>query len=181
MGLIRRLLRCHRGTVAIESALIFPVLVTMLLGMVEITHYLEASRKATITAQTVADLVAQQAVHDDASIADIRTAAVLMMQPLATDPDKLTMAVASVGFDAGKDLRILWQHNSGNGSVTIDPALADGLSDAGESVIIAVVQHDYESFLKYIIKEPRLLDQMSFARPRIARRIALNGSVDHNP
>lgn len=178
MGLIRCILRCRRGASTVEAALIIPVLVALLLGMVEITNYLEATRKATSAAQTVADLVAQEATHDDESILDIRAAATLIMQPLTAGNDSMTLAIASVGFDPGENLRVLWQHNTGGMAPTIDPSIAEGLSDAHESVIVVILQFDYRSPFDFLFTS-NLLNETAMARPRIARRIALNGSTDH--
>jgi len=178
MGLIHRILRCRRGTAAIEAALVFPVLVILLLGMVELTEYVEGNRKVMSAAQTVADLVTQDASHDDASMLDIRTAATKIMDPLNTDANNLTLVIASIGFDDGGNLRILWEYRSGSGSLTIDPAVADGLSDANESVIVVALRFAYDSPFDFLIGN-RTLNEMAMARPRIARRIALNGSTDH--
>ncbi len=51
--------RDARGVSAVEFALIAPVMITLLLGSVELSDVMIADRKATSVASTTADLVAQ--------------------------------------------------------------------------------------------------------------------------
>jgi Flp pilus assembly protein TadG len=51
--------RHTEGAAAIEMAFIFPVMVGLYFGMVDVTNALSANRKVTIAASTIADLVTQ--------------------------------------------------------------------------------------------------------------------------
>lgn len=179
MGLIHALFRCRKGAAAIEAALLLPVLISMILGMVELTRYIEATRKAMSAAQTVADLVAQDSSHSDATLGEARTAASLVMDPLSTTADTFSMTIASIGFDANGASELLWQ-DPYDGTNTVDPAVADGLGDPNESVIVVRLTYTYTSPFDFVIDQ-RTLSESAFARPRIARRIALNGQTDHFP
>lgn len=48
--------RDPRGMVAVEFALIIPVMITLYFGTVETTNAMTAARRVTIVAQTAADL-----------------------------------------------------------------------------------------------------------------------------
>ncbi|MBB4287081.1 TadE/TadG family type IV pilus assembly protein [Roseospira goensis] len=174
---IRRLLRCRKGSVAIETAFVIPVLITMFLGMIELTMFIEATRKAVSATQTVADLVAQEATHDDESLADIRAAADIILNPLPTDSNTLQITIASVGFDQSGNTRILWQDKSAGGAA-INPAVGNGLGSPNESVVVVLMTYTYSSPFDFIFESKNLAEE-AFARPRVARRIALNGSVEH--
>jgi|GEM_PF-2064785 len=178
MDIARRVFRCRRGTVAIESALIFPILVLFLLGMVEVSTYLEASRKAMAATQTVADLVAQETGQTTASLMTTRNAAKWVMEPFADDDRTLGLTIASVGFDnKGDDPRVLWKFDTGTGGPTINPATAKGLSDPLESVVVVRLQFTYHSPFNFLFSDIDL-DEMAFARPRLDRRTTLNGKTE---
>jgi hypothetical protein len=74
---------------------------------------------------------------------------------------------------------MLWQSNpDGSLAITMDPAVADGLGSPGESVIMVRLSYTYESLFDFIF-DTKSLQEEAFARPRLARRIALNGDADH--
>ena len=175
MDMIRKLLRCRRGVAAVEAALSIPILITMFVGMVELTAYIEAHRKALTAAQTVADLVAQESSISDATLADIRLAADAIMNPLATDTVSVT--IASVGFDEQGDSDLLWEDKEAGGS-SVSITDADGLGSPNESVIVVKMSYEYNSPFGFMF-ESESFENDAFARPRITRRIALNGQVDH--
>lgn len=179
MGHIRAALRCARGTAAVEAALIFPILVSTLLGMVELAQFVEANRKAVSAAQSVADLVAQYKTHDDTSIAGVRQAANLILDPLRSASGNADIIIASIGYDDDGSSTMLWQHNpDGSLNITLDPTVADGLGSPGESVIMVRLSYTYDSLFDFIF-DTKPLQEEAFARPRLARRIALNGDADH--
>jgi Flp pilus assembly protein TadG len=179
MGLIRRLFACRKGTAGIEAALVLPILISMILGLVEMTRYIEASRKAMSAAQTVADLVAQDASHTTTSINEVRVAASLIMAPLTTTDGSFNLTISSVGFDSNGDPELLWQDPYA-GVATVDPAQATGLGDPNESVIAVNLTYTYQSPFDFFIDQ-RTLSESAYARPRITRRVALNGQTDHDP
>ena len=57
--MVRKLIRDAKGVAAIEMAFIFPVMVILYLGLVDITNFLQVNRRVTLTASTLADLVTQ--------------------------------------------------------------------------------------------------------------------------
>ena len=178
MELMRSVLRCRKGTAGVEAALLLPVLITMLLGLVEMSKYIEAAQRAMSAAQSVADLVTQDVTHTDASLAEIRTAARLVMAPLPTGNADLSIMIVSVGFDDQDGTPfVLWQDPYA-GTVTADPNRATDLGDPGESVIMVTMTYNYDSPFGFLF-EGRTLTEEAFSRPRITSRIALNGKTDH--
>ena len=51
--------RDERGVASIEMALIFPIMLIVFVGMVDVANLLSASRRVTLTASTLGDLVTQ--------------------------------------------------------------------------------------------------------------------------
>jgi len=179
MGLTGIFAQCRKGTVSVEAALVLPILISILLGMVEISNYIELSRKAMSAAQTVADLVAQEPSHTDATLAQIRDAAALILNPFPVDANSLSVTIASIGFDDSGDVDPLWQ-DPYDGSIVGDPNDAVGLGDPTESVIMVTLSYVYDSPFNFLFTDKRTLNETAFARPRIARRTALNDKTDHD-
>jgi Flp pilus assembly protein TadG len=94
--------RDQRGIAAVEFALILPFMLTLYLGIVELSKGYMASQRMTLVARTLADLVAQQQQLQtggttnitDSIMSNIFGASAAIMAPYATT--KLTMTVSQV-------------------------------------------------------------------------------------
>lgn len=104
-----RLRRASHGTAAIEFAMVLPLMLLIYLGTAETTQGVMASRKATIAAQTIADIVTQQAESasgggvnnmTDTTMGAIFNATAAIMQPFSTGSSVLSVDVAAVSFTA---------------------------------------------------------------------------------
>jgi len=179
MGLTHAFAQCRKGSVSVEAALVLPVLMGILIGMVEMSNYIEVTRKAMSAAQTVADLVAQDSSHTDATLAQTRAAAKLILNPFPVDATSLSVTIASIGFDDNGDVEPLWQ-DPYEGSIVGDPNDAADLGDPTESVIMVTLTYTYDSPFGFLFTDNRTLNETAFARPRIARRIAFNDKTDHD-
>ncbi|GJE61323.1 TadE/TadG family type IV pilus assembly protein [Methylobacterium trifolii] len=97
-----RLTRCFRhdcrGVGAIEFALIFPVMLTAVLGSVQVFLLARAKMLTVAAARNLADLVSQQDSVTAATISDFCIAGRLSMQPLSSAT--LKAAIASVGYSS---------------------------------------------------------------------------------
>jgi Flp pilus assembly protein TadG len=81
----RRLAPDQSGTVAVEFALLLPLMLTLFIASMAITNVVMAYMKVNAAAQTVADLIAQQQkTLADADVQDYSYAARGVMAPLPT-------------------------------------------------------------------------------------------------
>src|SRR5262249_43774950 len=80
----QRLLRFsgdQRGVSAVEFALLLPLMVTLYLGVVEISQGISADRKVTMTARSIGDLVAQASSMSNSDMTNSLNAATAVMAP----------------------------------------------------------------------------------------------------
>jgi Flp pilus assembly protein TadG len=90
----------QRGIAAVEFALILPFMLTLYLGIVELSKGYMASQRMTLVARTLADLTAQQQQLQsggnvtDTIMSNIFAASNAIMAPYSTT--KLTMTVSQV-------------------------------------------------------------------------------------
>lgn len=163
--LIRRLLRDRRGVAAVEFALIAPVMLLMLSGIIELSNLLMAERRVLEAGNSVADLIGQSTDLSTSDLNDIYSAAAQVMSPFPSA--SLKIGVASVRYDDTTGVPYLsWSGSYNSGSVSNPTTMATGLGEAGESVIVVVVSYTYTPVLNTIIPASFTLSETTYVRPR---------------
>ena len=87
----------ERGTIAIEAAIILPVLLLIFLGMVEFGQAFTVKRRVQNVASSTADLVAQSQTVTTAQLNDIASIGAQLMLPFSSTGIALT--ITSVAED----------------------------------------------------------------------------------
>ena len=154
------------GAIAVEFALILPVMVAMLFGAVSCTDLARASIKSWNAAQSIADIVSQQADLTTAEMTDFCTGGRLTLAPLS---GAVTFAAASVTTSASGTTAVDWQDTASCGG----PAMADALAsakpyvpNAKDSVIVVRVTYVHTFPPSYVLPRTITLTRTGYARPR---------------
>jgi Flp pilus assembly protein TadG len=179
MGMMfRSFLRDRQGVSAVEFALMLPLLITMCFGLLEFhLRFSAVDAIARVSSQT-ADLVAMNTTQTTASLEDIRAATRTALAPLPTGNDRLTIDIASIGIERpGQPPRILWRQTSGT-PMTLNPNIANNLGSEGESVIWVGISYRHSSPMALVMPQEQQITYWGLARPRLTRRIALNGQLE---
>jgi Flp pilus assembly protein TadG len=165
MPYLYRFINELRGAVAVEFALIVPVLLIILTGIVELSNYMMAARRMSGAAYAAADLISQETDLTTSQLRDIFQVSELIMAPF--DSAKLTLGAVSVRYDddSGDPVED-WSANYNGGSVDNATALASGLGDAGESVIIVTTTFTYTPLFNVVLRGPYTLSDTAVTRPR---------------
>jgi Flp pilus assembly protein TadG len=173
-----RLLRDRRGVAAAEFALIAPALIFLIMGVLEMSFRFRASEEATRYVHQVADIVSRETDLEQADLQELFDASVFMMKPLDTTDD-LDLDIASVGFE-GTDAEpaILWRRVAGT-EVSFDIPETQGMGIEDESIIRVGVRYNYQSVLTELFGGGSMaIEKSAYARPRIERKVALDGQTD---
>ena len=168
-----RFRRDHRGVAAVEFALIFPAMVALYLGCVDVTQILTASRKASGVASAVGDLVAQSIEIDNAGMDNIFLAAGSMLEPF--DDTTLTVVVSSIEADSDGNTTIGWSdaHNASPRGVGSSIVVPEGLIEPNTSLIMSEVTYAYESAVSHMVSGGAVdTDDVFYLRPR--RSLSVN-------
>jgi Flp pilus assembly protein TadG len=162
---LKRFLGNARGAAAIEFALILPVMVTMLTGLIELSYLMMAERRVSNAAHSTANLIAQETDVTSSDLTDIFSAASLIMAPFSTST--LKIGVSSVRFDdtTGAPSQD-WSSSYNAGSVTNPTTLATNMGEAGSSVIIVTTSYSYTPIMSAILTGPFALSETAIVRPR---------------
>ncbi len=155
-----------------EFAIVLPAMLLMLLGSVEVAQMVEAHRRVTRAASTVADIVAQNREVDAARLTDIFRAADLMLAPLPAET--LGVRVSSfVADDKGK-VAVEWAEQKGTyaGSAPAN-SLGTYKLQENQSVIVADVSYRYDPILQWVLPDEIAMQKRMILRPRIAEKVEL--------
>ncbi len=98
---VKGLIKSDSGIAAVEFAILLPFMLFVYVGASELVQAMITSRKASVIARSLADLVAQQPANTNltaAQLNDIITGAKAIMSPFASAPLKMT--ISSIEFSA---------------------------------------------------------------------------------
>lgn len=163
MRLLRRFGAQTKGAIAIEFAIILPIMITMYFGVVEISHALAANRKVTMTTSTVGDLVAQFATVGPNTMNGLVTAASEIMRPFNTGGSgQLKVNVYSISNIPAND----WSYSPSGQCASGTPQVPAALLASGGSVIVSRVCYDFDSILHRFFAPTTNFEDTFYLRPR---------------
>jgi len=102
----KRLLRDRSGVSAIEFVLLFPILIGMMAGTVDIGQALTVSRKMTQIASTLGDMTSQQDTWTATNIDAIIAGAATIIDPYSKTDIKIELAILDI--DAKLKATVNW-------------------------------------------------------------------------
>jgi Flp pilus assembly protein TadG len=184
---MRRRLRAfgadRRAAALVEAALIFPILLTLLLGTFEVSAFVRANGRLTDAASAIADLIAQQTngltSGTSGVLGSFCKAAKFVMTPFSAaaasgQPGAFSAAMASVTNQSGTVL-VDWESDAscsvsatalGASAKTLATSSVNQVPNAGDSIIVIKVTYIYSGLLQVILPGNFVLSQVAFARPR---------------
>lgn len=176
--LVRMMLRDPHGMVAVEFALIVPVMITLYFGTVETTNAMTAARRVTNVAQTAADLTAQVTTISTSDMNDIFSASTAILTPFPTNVVKITITSVVASASNANTTTVAWSKAYGGSSVRSTNAavtLPAGLTTVGSSVIMVEVTYTYTSPISTFITGPITMSEVAYLKPRRSVTVAFSG------
>ncbi|MBL9010731.1 MAG: pilus assembly protein [Alphaproteobacteria bacterium] len=165
-GLVRRLRADRSGLSAIEFALIAPLMLTCLVGSVEVSNGMLASRKVTQTTSTIADLVSQATAVTNNDIADVFAAGLAVMQPI--DASAMRMRITCIEADINGVTRVAWSDGRNMPPRGVGTAITvpGGIVPPGGGLIFAEIELNYVSNFGRFLTEGITITDRFYLRPR---------------
>jgi Flp pilus assembly protein TadG len=156
------------GVSAVEFAMLLPLMLTLYLGGVEVSQGIAIDRKVTLTARTVADLVAQVSTINTAGINAALGASAAILAPYPDANAKVTVSLVTI--DSNGNAKIAWSATK-NGtaravgsSVTVPAAL----KIPSTSLVWGEAGYNYAPSIGYVVTGTMALTDEIFMRPRLS-------------
>lgn len=171
----RQFLGATEGVSAVEFALILPVLVILFLGAIETTLFVQADRRVSWAASTMADLTSRVKEVNFCGAEDVFAASSRIIRPDSTKG--VSMRISAISKDKKGKTEVTWSQGRNQKSrkkkdvADIDPAL---IPSEGE-VIVAEVTYDYKSTFSFFLPVSKELSDRFVMRPRDDDSVAWDG------
>lgn len=166
-------LRDVEAMAAIEMAFIFPVMVTLYVGLVDVTNLVSINRRVTLTASTLADLVTQLDTTTTRSEIDgIFESARSIFEPHPVDGISLNLYTFKLD---GGSAELRWHHGNGAscGSTPAGSAEMESLMEDGNDVVVARVCYDHPAIIGSFLGSGDFeIDDELMLRPRQSSTLA---------
>ena len=176
------------GLAAVEFAFVLPIMLSMLLGLVELSNALGLRAAVTNMASTAADLISQESTATGPDMDSVFGALGAMLYGYSATGTVITITSVIDG-GAGKSPVVSWSCAWGasgasgyspltKGSTSFSPALPTGTITPGDgtSVIWAEVKYTYNSPMKYFIPSALNWSNDYYLKPRRVLQIPFSGT-----
>ena len=165
LRLIRKYAEDRSGSAALDFVVLLPIMLTLFIGVVEVTNILRLDRKVVAAAQTTADLITQQSAVSNAQLSDILRAAELVLEPYPIANH--SVGIAAVRFDDSSGAPVMdWQESKNGGTVPNALTMAVNMGQPGEGVVIVRVSYNYSPVFFDFILGSTSIEETSILRPR---------------
>lgn len=180
----RHLWRDEQGLAAVEFAFVLPILITMLLGLVELSQALACRTDVTNMAYTGADLIAQEKQVTTSDMQNVFNALSAML--FGFDPTKAKVTISSIVDDGsnGATGTVAWTCSTGTDAHSVGDTVplpqpvgggTNQIMTSGGSVILSEITYTYNSPIAYFLVGTKYFNNSFYAHPRRVLQIPLNG------
>ncbi len=161
----------QRGVSAVEFAMLLPLMITLYLGVVEISQGVAIDRKVTLTTRTIADLASQVSSINNADMTNILNATASVIAPY--DTSKLKVTVTAITIDANSKATVAWSDtlNGTKRAVGSTVTLPAALNVPNSTLIWSEASYNYKPTIGYVITGTLDLTDQIYMRPRLSTAV----------
>ncbi len=167
-SLLDRFLPDCRANAAVEFAFIVPLMLTMFFGTQEFANGIAVSRKVTLVARTMSDLVSRNTKVKDSDITNFTTTGQAIMSPYSTTP--LNITVSQIYVDPTTKVgKVKWSKGSAPRTVGSNLTLPTALQVGDTYLIYSEVNYKYVPVVGYVMAKAGItLSDTTYTRPRLS-------------
>lgn len=162
--MLRRWLKGEDGLAATEAAMVFPLLLTLLLGVFDIGNAILINQKAIRASQVTGDLVTRTRSVDSTMINEAIEAGRLAFTPFSTAT--FGVDIVSISFDDQSRPQIVWRETRNMTAVADVLDRAAPLAAPGEGVVIVAVNYNFHPVFSGFVIGSIQMQEVAFTRGR---------------
>lgn len=156
--------RDTRGLATLESAILLPMMVILLMGMFDIGQAVIINQKVTAASHMAGDLITRKTVINDVDLDDAVGVALLVIDPY--DRNLLGIDIVGVTFDEDNDPEESWRHTHNMNENINLPARAVDLGVNGEGLVAISTVYKYTPYFTGSLLGEINMEETSFLRGR---------------
>ncbi len=168
--IISRWFREEHGMAAVEMAMVFPIMLVLFVGVIDVGNAILANQKTIRASQVVADLLARENLASDADISEAIEAGRLALEPL--NLASFGVDIISIRFDEDEASEIVWRETVNMTPVSNPLSDVSALEDSNEGVLMVAVQYDFEPMFAGFVIDTVEMQEVAFSRGRSSPVIA---------
>ena len=161
---IKRWVYEEEALAAVEAAMIFPIMCTLLLGIFDIGNGILANQKTIRASQVVADLVARSSTVSAGEINEAIEAGRLAFEPM--DDSSYGIDIVSVKFDASENMQVVWRQTQNMSPISDITTRLSPLSAPNEGAVMVAVQYKFEPLFVGFVTQDINMQEVAFSRGR---------------
>ncbi len=154
----------ERATALIETVILFPVLIALLMAVYDLGQGINMNQKTIGAAQIIGDLVARDESVTMASLQNIIKAGELALAPADTAP--FGYDIVSIEFDDDGDPTILWRVTVNTAENVAAVNSTAGLGAEGDGVIVVTAAYNYDPYFSHFAVNNIAMKEVAFLRGR---------------
>ena len=181
IDLFKRYKIAESGIAAIEFVFVAPIMIGMYFGLAEISTAISQDRQISHSTNVAGDLTTQEATINAESMAEIMTAAALIMGVPTSRLNSINMELASFSRDSSNNVVPLGTATLGGSYPTAFDAndLDQLILSQSSGVVVARVSYDYEPLKLRFMTTNFTMSETFLLKPRQSANIDfLNASGD---
>jgi Flp pilus assembly protein TadG len=161
---IRQWIEDEDGVAMVEAVMLFPPMLTLLLGVYDLGNGIILSQKTITASQVAADLISRNKTMNTPNLADIIEGSKLAYEPYGTNA--YGVDIVSVQFDSNQNPQILWRETQNMPPNDNAVASVKGLSASGDGMIIVTVVYKYVPQFAGVFTGEFDFSEVAFSRGR---------------
>ena len=162
---IRSFLKKEDGNALVETAVLFPVFLTLLMGVYDLGNGIVVNQKSITSSQVVGDLLARNRELDMNTVSDIVRAGRMALEPY--DTQSYGYDIVSLQFDANGDETILWRvtENMPPNDAAIESAV-NILELTSDGLVIVTTAFEYDPVFTEFVTDRIEMREVAFLKGR---------------
>jgi len=159
------------GVAAVEFAIIFPFMLALYLGSIEVGNGMAVQFKTALATRVVADLASQYTSINNCTMTDILGAATTVVAPYSAS--SMVVTISEITTNSGGQGTIAWSDSLNGTAHTVGQAVAlpAALQIANTSMIWSEVTYPYQPTFGYVLSGTINISQSSFFYPRLSTSV----------